>query len=110
MHRFHTKAGSRKGFLTLEAVIGMTLLLVLVLGLLQLAMGVRAQRSVEEAASLIVWNAAHSGVKAGTTQRKVVLEGRAAASICWGESFVKVRVEANRGRAVAERLLPRGVM
>ena len=98
---------SRGGYLTLEAIIGSTLLMVLLLGLLHIGAGLKRQHRLETSASLLVLQAARQSQPAGASRELSMFDGLGKAELRWGDDYVWVRVEAAKGRVAAERIYPR---
>lgn len=96
-----------RGFLTLEALVGLSLLLTLTLGVSHLLMTMWLQLKVEDAAQQAADLAARVPAPAATHRATPILEGLGTTQVYWGEEYVWVRVQADGRRAVAERLLPR---
>ena len=99
----------RSGIITLEAATGAALLLLTFVLLLNIAALVIDRIRAQEQVAVAATQAARINAKPGATWTGVTADGQSVVSAAWGDTYVKVRVEAGGGRAVAERMVPREV-
>ncbi|MFT5497329.1 MAG: lipopolysaccharide export LptBFGC system permease protein LptF [Kiritimatiellia bacterium] len=103
------QANPQKGFITLEFLLGLTLILVVFVLLLNMLIALWIQVRVEDQAQVIVRESARTYQPVGTVQQRVVFDGRGSAEIRWDTSNVWVRVAVNNTSISSERLMPREI-
>ena len=103
----HQRARSR-GMLSLEAAIGIVLLLFVFLTCLQLTRQLWHQLQLEQQATELARVCARLPAAAGTT-RQWRADGATHVQVQWGEHTVVVRLSAGNGRTIAEKFVVREV-
>jgi len=96
----------RKGFLILEAALGISLLLAVFFAIISLYRFLWMELKAEQAAASVVHEAAVIPEAPGS-HRSWVLDEGSVAEAAWDDEYVRVRVCSAGGRVVVERMLPR---
>lgn len=102
-----TDRRASQGFLTMEALIGLSLIMAVFMVIFHLATTMWLQLKVEDDAERLARSAARSDHPPGTSLDSTLYDGHGTAEIRWGDGYVSVRVVAERGRAAAQRVAPR---
>lgn len=101
------QSGRSRGFLSLEAAFGTTLLLLVVLTLLGFGRRLLTQVRLEDEASTVAQLVARMPARAGSEWNGPLGGGSHQVLVRWGQQVVWVRVEAAEGGQAAERAVPR---
>lgn len=101
------QSGRSRGFLSLEAAFGTTLLLLVVLTLLGFGQRLLTQVRLEDEASSVAQLVARMPARTGWEWNARLGGGSHRVLVRWGQQVVWVRVEASEGGQAAERAVPR---
>jgi Flp pilus assembly protein TadG len=98
---------SRAGIFTMEALVGLTLLLLVFLAMLQIAFSLMQQIEAQDRADDAGRRAAATKPPAGRTALVATTGDKSVTAITWGNEHIWVKVQ-NRDGSSAARMLPKG--
>jgi len=104
----HTRR--RSGFLVLEAVLGLSMLIVTFMLMFIFWGRLWIQVRTENAAETIVRAATREDREPGETQAFQIFDNRADVTVEWSDEYVEVQIDVLAGMITAGRTLPREVL
>ena len=105
----HHSARRTRGMLSLEAMVGIVLLLFVFITCLHLTQQIWLRLRVEQEATEVARLCARVPASAGASQQWLAPNGTTRVEVWWGDHNVLVRLSATDGRVLAERLVVREV-